>query len=73
MSEPGKEPAIFDLPRFQAELDQMTYRQAGLQPDTHQRYKKGRLPSVLMNLLVKHPHLAQALCTDLANYPRLNP
>lgn len=58
----------FELPRFQAKIDQLTYREAGLTPDTHQRYKKGRVPAVFLRLLKRRPDLAKELCADLSEH-----
>lgn len=63
----SKNEGVFDLPRFRERLSQLSAREAGLKPDTHQRYKKGRLPKALVDLLQRRPELAEALCDDLVN------
>ncbi len=60
------EDKVYHLPAFQDALSRMTYREAGLSPDTHQRYKRGQLPTTLVNMLRRHPMLVEALRDDLA-------
>lgn len=62
----------FALPRFQAALDRETRTQLGLKPDTHQRYKKGRIPKGFVNFLISRPDIAHALCEDIAELTQSN-
>lgn len=68
MSEPDRTQDIpTTLPRFRAQLAQLSHSQAGLPPDTHKRYKRGLVPTTFINLLRRRPDLARALCADLVD------